>query len=46
MGQQKRSAIKVKQKLKRKKRRAKLTKAGKNPDEYFASGIYIKKPLK
>jgi len=26
---------------KRKKRRAKLKAAGKNPDEYFYSGIYV-----
>jgi len=41
MGQKKRTQIKYKQRIKRKKRREKLSKAGKNPDEYFYSGAYV-----
>lgn len=43
MGISKRTHIKSEQRLKRKKRRAKLIKAGQNPDEVFNSGIYISK---
>jgi len=46
MGRKKRTEISARQKIKRKKRRIKLSKAGKNPDESFASGIYVAKPLR
>ena len=41
MGIRKRKKIKFRAKIKRKKRRAKLKTAGKNPDEVFYSGIYL-----
>ncbi|MBL7157415.1 MAG: hypothetical protein ISS92_04545 [Candidatus Omnitrophica bacterium] len=40
MGQKKRTKIKFGQRLKRKKRRLKLSKAGKDPNEHFYSGFY------
>jgi hypothetical protein len=43
MGRKKRTGIKAKQKIKRRKRRKILSKKGKNPDEYFYSGIYVSK---
>ncbi|MBL7155707.1 MAG: hypothetical protein ISS90_01030 [Candidatus Omnitrophica bacterium] len=46
MGRSKRTSIKFKQKEKRKKERVKLAKKGKDPNEFFSSGIYIGKPLK
>ncbi|MFH1594255.1 MAG: hypothetical protein ABID09_06130 [Candidatus Omnitrophota bacterium] len=46
MGIKKRTEIKFKQKIKRKKRRAGLSKKGKNPDEHFYSGINVSKRLK
>jgi len=46
MGQKTRTELKTKQRLKRKKRRQKLSKAGKNPDEYFHAGFYVGKPIK
>ena len=41
MGIKKRRQVKLKAMEKRRKRRAKLKAAGKNPDQYFYSGIYI-----
>jgi len=41
MGRKKRAQIKFKKLAKRKRKREKLKKAGKNPDQYFLSGIYI-----
>ncbi|UCD55627.1 MAG: hypothetical protein JSV93_02215 [Candidatus Omnitrophota bacterium] len=41
MGRKKRTQIKYKQEIKRRKRRQKLSKKGKNPDEYFYSGVYV-----
>ena len=46
MGIKKRAQIKYEQKNKRKKRRLKLEKAGKNPNDYFSSGICISRPIK
>jgi hypothetical protein len=46
MGIQKRTHLKSIQKEKRKKRRAKLAKAGKNPNDYFIDGIYVNKNSK
>ncbi len=46
MGIKKRAQIKNEQRKKRKKRRLKLKKAGKNPDDYFSSGICISKSIK
>ena len=46
MGIKKRTHIKSIQKEKRKKRRAKLTKSGKKPDNYFTDGIYVDRLLK
>ncbi|MGB2705489.1 MAG: hypothetical protein WBC74_01340 [Candidatus Omnitrophota bacterium] len=46
MGQKKRTHIKVEQKVKRRKRREKLAKAGKNPDEYFYDGFCVARRLK
>ncbi|MFH1644799.1 MAG: hypothetical protein ABIB11_00100 [Candidatus Omnitrophota bacterium] len=45
MGLQKKISIKSKQREKRRKRRLKLSKKGKNPDEFFTSGIYINRRL-
>ncbi len=41
MSIKKRRQIRLKAKNKRKKRREKIKTAGKNPDQYFFSGIYI-----
>ena len=41
MSIKKRKRIGFKSKDKRKKRRARLKAAGKNPDEFFYSGIYL-----
>jgi hypothetical protein len=41
MGRKRRTAIRYKQKNKRKKRRLKLAKKGKNPDEHFYDGFYV-----
>ena len=41
MSIRKRTKIRFKAKGKRKKRRAKLKAAGKNPDKLFYSGIYV-----
>ena len=41
MSRKKRTEISHKQKAKRKKRRLKLSKAGKNPDEHFYSGFCV-----
>lgn len=41
MGQKKQTEIKFKQIAKRKKRRKKLSKKGKNPNEHFYDGVYV-----
>ena len=46
MGRKKKTQIKSKQENKRKKRRATLFKKGRNPDEYFSSGVYVQRPLR
>lgn len=46
MGIKTRYQLKLKQKAKRRKKRLKLTKKGKNPDEYFYSGFNVSRPLK
>jgi len=46
MGRKKKRQIWLKQLEKRKKKRTKLSKAGKNPNEYFQSGTYVSRPLK
>lgn len=46
MGRKTQRQIKSKQEVKRKKRRLKLTKAGKNPDEHFYGGTYVTKSQK
>lgn len=46
MGRSKRTHIKAEQKIKRRKRREKLAKAGKNPDGYFYDGFFVARPLK
>ena len=41
MSIKKRKQLRFKTKIKRKERRAKLKRAGKDPDKYFYSGIYV-----
>jgi len=41
MSTKKRYQIKLKALEKRRKRRARLKAAGKNPDQYFCAGIYV-----
>ncbi|MBN1354539.1 MAG: hypothetical protein JW994_07730 [Candidatus Omnitrophica bacterium] len=41
MGRKTRTQIKFKQQKKRKKRRLKLTKKGRNPEDYFYSGFCV-----
>ncbi|MBN1871731.1 MAG: hypothetical protein JW800_04070 [Candidatus Omnitrophica bacterium] len=41
MSIKKRNRIKFRARLKRKSRRAKLKRAGKDPESYFYSGIYV-----
>lgn len=41
MSIRRRKKIKFRAKKKRKKKRARLKAAGKNPDEFFYSGIYV-----
>ncbi|MFH0771309.1 MAG: hypothetical protein V1933_01665 [Candidatus Omnitrophota bacterium] len=41
MSIKKRRQIRLKAENKRKKRRDKIKAAGKNPDQYFVSGIYV-----
>ena len=42
MSIKKRKKLSFKAKEKRRKRRARLRAAGKNPDDYFYSGVYFK----
>jgi len=44
MGRKKRTEIKYKQKIKRKKRRDKLAKKGLNPDNFYSEGICMGSP--
>jgi len=46
MGRKTRTEIKFKQMEKRRKKRKKLAKRGKNPDEYYHDGIYVGKQPK
>jgi hypothetical protein len=46
MGQKKRTEIRLKQLVKRKRRRARLAKKGKNPDDSFSSGVFVSRRLK
>jgi hypothetical protein len=41
MGRHKRGSLKFKREEKRKKRRQKLAKAGKKPEEFFYDGVYV-----
>lgn len=41
MGIKKRTQLRFKFQEKRRKRRAKMKAAGKNPDQYFHAGVYI-----
>lgn len=41
MGLKERNKIKLKQKIKRQKKRKKLAKQGLDPDEYYYGGVYV-----
>jgi len=41
MGIRRKAQLKVKQRNKRKRRRDRLSKEGKNPDEHFSDGFYV-----